>query len=89
MILRVQYRNFIQVLYLNWVYEIRNLHILTFISIFSNVVAVTARHLRELSPGTLEQYVLTPYYVISLLLDYTLRHCTVCDKKCYRARRGR
>jgi len=78
--LRVQYRIFIQILNLNWVIGIRNLHTLIFVSICSMNAAVTARHLRELTPGTLAQYVPTSYYVIRLLLDYKLHHCTVCDK---------
>jgi len=76
----VQYRIFIQIIHLNWVIEICNLHVLTFVSICSLVVAVTARHLTELALDTLEQYVPTSYYVIRLLLDYILQHCTVCDK---------
>jgi hypothetical protein len=79
-IFRVQYGIFIQILNLNWVIEIRNLHASNFISICWIIVAATARHLRELTPGTVEQCVPTSYYVIRLLLDYILHHCTVCDK---------
>ena len=78
--LRVQYRIFIQILHLNWVIGIRNLHTLIFISICSIIVAVTTGNLRELTPGTVHQYVPTSYYVIRLLLDCILHHCTVCDK---------
>jgi len=78
--LRVQYRIFIQILHLNWVTGIRNLHTLIFISICSLIVAVTARNLRELTPDAVQKYVPTSYYVIRLLLDYILHHCTVCDK---------
>ena len=78
--LLVQYRIFIQILRLNWVIGIRNLHTLNFISICSIIVAVTARNLRELTPVTAHQHVPTSYYVIRLLLDYILHHCTVCDK---------